>query len=378
MTSGSSRHTTVGPLQVAPDRGRRRLLWLALAIWAGFILLEIMIDLGALPMAVIWAGHGLAMTFALKACLDRAPQRGTLRVVVYVAATIFVALVQTMLDLTTTLLLGEGLLRGMRDPVPGPIISPLRAPPLVVFQISLRSYLWIFGLYSAAVALQAMAQEELKAREERYVAQLKAQRAELDALRLHVNPHFLFNALNGLASLARAGKPAETEHLALRLARYYRESFVELDRDVLPLGDELENVQAYLELESHRLAKLSFEVDCPEALFSARVPAMILQPLVENAVKYGVAGHDDPAPVRITVREVNKTIEMVCESGLSPNPDQSGTGSGLNNVRRRLEKTFGGKASLTQERLETGWRTMIRMPRLDVFEADATGATTKA
>lgn len=365
--------TNHAPPYLGGDRGERRLWWLALAIWGGFILLETLIDPGALPMAVLWACHGFLLMSVLRIILGHAPESGNLRFAVFFLATVLIATLQTTLDLVGVKLIGRLLLAGMRPEQPGFSVSPVGLTFDLNFKISLRSYLWIYGLYAAAVALNSTARRELSAREESYAARLRIQRAELEALRLHVNPHFLFNALNGLASLAQAGNVRETELLALRLASYYRESFVELDRDVLPLGEELETVQAYLELESHRLAKLSFEIDCPEALFSARVPAMILQPLVENAVKYGVAGHDEPTPVRVTVREVNATIEIACESGLSPNPDSPGTGSGLSIVRRRLEAMFGGRAYLVQERLETGWRTLLTLPRLDISEADAAG-----
>src|SRR5215217_1465755 len=86
-----------------PDAsGDRRLLWLAIAIWTGFVVLEAMIDPGMLPMGLVWAAHGLALMMMLKACLDRAPRKGWTRVALFIGLTILVACIQTALDLTGT------------------------------------------------------------------------------------------------------------------------------------------------------------------------------------------------------------------------------------------------------------------------------------
>jgi|GEM_PF-745222 len=348
------------PMRV--DSGDRRLLWLAAAIWSGFVLLEALIDPMSVLMASIWAIHGFGLMMLLKAILDRAPTSGGPRVATFVIATVMVAFVQTTLDLTATFLLGASLLSQLADPPPGTIVSPVGLALSLTFKVSLRSYLWIYGLYAAAVALRAAARNEFKAREDSYAARLQAQRAELDALRLQVNPHFLFNALNGLASLASTEKSRDTERMALGLARYYRSSLVDLGSDAVPLGEELESVQAYLEVESHRLEKLELRLDCPEDILTTPVPAMILQPLVENAVKYGVAGHDQPQPICLSARRLGDRLELVCESGVSPHPDPPGTGSGLRNIHRRLETIFGEDASLVLEQDRTRWRAVISMP----------------
>lgn len=348
--------------RLVEDAGDQRLLWLAVAIWAGFVLLETLIDPMSFVMASIWAIHGFILMMILKAGLDRAPARGGARVATFFLLTVATAVVQTTLDLTTTVILGSALLAQLADPPPGTTVSPVGLALGLTFKVSLRSYLWIYGLYAAAVALRAASRNEFRAREDSYAARLQAQRAELDALRLQVNPHFLFNALNGLASLAGSGQGRETERMALGLARYYRTSFVDIDRDVIPLGDELEAVQAYLELESHRLEKMSFVLDCPEDLLATPVPAMILQPLVENAVKYGAAGHPEPEPIRVTVRRQNGAVRLDCENGMSPTPDPPGTGSGLRTIRRRLEQGYGDQATLELVQDDEIWRATLIFP----------------
>jgi len=133
--------------------------------------------------------------------------------------------------------------------------------------------------------------------------------------------------------------------------------------DVLPLRAELENVETCIALEQRRLENLSLVVDCPDELLSTPVPAMILQPIVENAIKYGVSGHDDPRALRVLIRQAGAMVQITCESGLSPFPDPPGTGSGLRNVRRRLQSAFGDRASMTQDQAQDCWRVVIALPR---------------
>lgn len=361
---------TVGDLATAVFGKRsdaasdRRLLWLAIAIWTGFVILEALIDPAITGMALIWATHGFILMMLLKVCLDRAPRQGGWRLAVFVLCTVVIAVLQTALDVFGTQVVGPALLTGLAPPPEGIRISPLGVAPILTFKVSLRSYLWIYGLYAAALALHGVARRELEAREESYAARLAAQRAELDALRLRVNPHFLFNALNGLASMAGSDKSRETEEMALALARYYRSSFIDIDRDLIPLGVELDAVQDYLELEGHRLEKLEFVLECSDTILEAELPPMILQPLIENAVKYGVAGHAEPPPVRVTARREGEVLQLICESGVSPNPDGAGAGTGLQTVRRRLEKAFGDRATLVLDRGDTRWRATIEMPVL--------------
>lgn len=324
------------------------------------MLLEMLIDPAVFVMALIWAAHGFLIMMALKAGLSRAPVRG--RIALFFLLPIGAALVQTALDLTGVVLFGSKFLANIADQPFGMVVSPLAIALSTAFKVSLRSYLWIYGLYAAAVALRMSAQGEFEAREEGYAAQVQAQRAELDALRLQVNPHFLFNALNSVASLAGDGQMRQTEQMALNLARYYRSTFIDMDRDVVLLGDELDTVQAYLEMETHRLEKLAFVLDCPQEVLGAKLPPMILQPLVENAVKYGVAGHDRPRPILITARRQGGHLQLSCESGISPDPDPPGAGTGLTTVRRRLANVFGDRAALVLENTDGGWRANITVP----------------
>ena len=177
-----------------------------------------------------------------------------------------------------------------------------------------------------------------------------AQAAELRALRYQVNPHFLFNTLNSLSSLVMTGKRAEAEQMILNLSTFFRTSLSGDPTEDVPLSDELQLQRLYLDIEAVRFPKrMLVEIDLPEALHDACVPGLILQPLVENAVKYGVARSRRPVTIRLSAREDSGgllvTVEndgvAVKDAGEAP----TGTGVGLVNVRDRLLARFGDKAS---------------------------------
>src|SRR5690606_13935264 len=117
-----------------------------------------------------------------------------------------------------------------------------------------------------------------------------AQAAELRALRYQVNPHFLFNTLNSLSSLVMTDKKEEAERMIINLATFFRTSLTGDPTEDVPLYEEIRLQRLYLDIETVRFPdRLKVEVDVPDPLRTACVPGLILQPIVENAVKYGVS-----------------------------------------------------------------------------------------
>lgn len=220
------------------------------------------------------------------------------------------------------------------------------------------------ALYFALVnAEQARAAER---REGEYRRAAKA--AELRSLRYQVNPHFLFNTLNSLSALVMTGKGEAAERMIQTLSTFYRRSLAEDPTGNVALEAEVALQRAYLEIEAVRFPeRLVAEFDLPEALASAQVPGMILQPLVENSVKYGVAPVNRPVRVRIAAREeYGRLVIEVSDNGPGAKAREgrgSGLGIGLANVRDRLEARYGDAASLASGPAEGGgWRTVIRLP----------------
>lgn len=336
---------------------------LACFVWAAYALLETWIASGAVMMATTWALHGLVLMLVMKACLDRAPSNRPLaRLAIFIAAPAVFAVLQTMLDMLSTQLVGHWALRDIPQPPTG-VISPMGVRFDFAFKLNLRVYLWIFGFYAATVAL-------LGAIRDTFTARLQAERAELEALRLQVNPHLLFNALNSISSLIIRNEHDRAETMTLGLARFYRLNLTTEASNLVPVRHEIESVEAYVQLEQLRLDRLSLQLECQEALWDAGVPSMILQPLVENAIKYGVSGADDPAPVRLEIRRSGDRLEIIIENGLSENPETGGSGIGLRNVRSRLQSLFGDNAEVRTERGPDGWRVALALPFALAHERD--------
>ena len=172
--------------------------------------------------------------------------------------------------------------------------------------------------------------------------------AELRALQAQINPHFFFNALNTLYGVIDRENSA-ARRLVLNLAGLFRYSFA-ASSGLSPLAEEIKIVRAYLEIEELRLgSKLLTEFDIDDTLLSAEVPVLSIQPLVENAVKHGVASRNGAGFVRLSIRrQEDSVVVTVSNSGVFHEPagDQSGHGIGLANVRRRLALCYGTLSEL--------------------------------
>lgn len=165
--------------------------------------------------------------------------------------------------------------------------------------------------------------------------------AEVRALRAQINPHFLFNALNTLAEMAKE-QPA-TEHVILNLSRVFRYALESTQHERVPLGAEIDAVRAYLEIEAERFEdRLRFQIDVPDECRDTPVPPMLLQPLVENAVKHGVSEKVHGGLVRITALRENGHLRlMVQDDGVGFDLDRTSRRVGLTNVAARIEQTGG-------------------------------------
>jgi two-component system LytT family sensor kinase len=176
-----------------------------------------------------------------------------------------------------------------------------------------------------------------------------AMQAELRALQAQINPHFLFNAFNTLYGSIDRGS-SDARRLVLNLADIFR-YILQGDRIVIPLSEELRIVKAYLEIEALRLGdRLETQLDIGEAALSVIIPILSIQPLVENAVKHGVASKTGPGRVIITAHtntgSLRVTIEDISQGSAADTIPHKGTGVGMDNVRRRLELSYGPDASL--------------------------------
>jgi two-component system sensor histidine kinase LytS len=188
--------------------------------------------------------------------------------------------------------------------------------------------------------------EELELLREAGMQRLVAQ-AELRALQAQIHPHFLFNAFNTLYGIIPK-EASGARRTVLNLADIFR-YFLETDRTFVSVEDEVRIVRAYLEIEALRLGgKLLTELDVDPAVMGARIPLLSLEPLVENAVKHGVAARTEGGTVRIRVWRDGELLRVaVADTGCGFGEKAvKGGGVGLDNVRQRLRLCYGPEADL--------------------------------
>jgi LytS/YehU family sensor histidine kinase len=226
---------------------------------------------------------------------------------------------------------------------------------------------WYFFIASWAVLYVALSYAYKMRNAERNAAlyRAEAQSAQLRALRYQINPHFLFNTLNSLSTLVLRQRNDEAEQMIMNLAKFFRTSLTADPTEDVPLAEEIRMQRLYLDIEQVRFpGRLSVTVDIPPALNEAPVPAMLLQPIVENAIKYAVAPSAPPVALTIRARADNGRLLVTIENdGDSVAVTPGGHGVGLRNVCDRLHARFPGQADCQFGPMpEGGFRVALTMP----------------
>jgi two-component sensor histidine kinase len=225
---------------------------------------------------------------------------------------------------------------------------------------------WFWFYFSWTASYLALSYSITVQEQERHAAELavQAQEAQVRALRYQINPHFLFNTLNAIAALVRDAPP-RAEQMVVQLSDFFRRSLAVNPMEDVTLAQEVELQRLYLEIERTRFPeRLRFEVELEDGTADARVPALLLQPLVENSVKHGVARSEAPTRIRIRARVDGPDLEIVVENdALTEGPGSTGEKVGLQNVAERLRSRFGDQASLASKEIaEGGFRNTLRIP----------------
>ncbi len=262
-----------------------------------------------------------------------------------------------------------------------------RLPPLLQAVNNFAIMVWQFGLLAAAYAMletNRLAHERerdlAEARQTALEAARAATAARLEALRYQLNPHFLFNTLNAISSLVVTKRNELAETMLSRLSDFLRATLAGGTDTVVSLDAELATLQTYLEVEALRFAdRLIIDVDCPPSLREAIVPGFILQPLVENAIKYAVVPAKQPVTIAIIATEEDGDLVLqVRDDGDGDDDirrsDQPRTGVGHANVRERLRVLYGPAASFSVEALKPGYRAVLRLPLSRAQRGQGAGA----
>jgi LytS/YehU family sensor histidine kinase len=184
-------------------------------------------------------------------------------------------------------------------------------------------------------------------------------KAQLDALRHQIEPHFLFNTLNSIAGLVRENRNDDAVNMIAGLSDFLRRVLENSGQSgssqQVPLAEELEFAQRYLDIQKVRFAdRLSLSVNVPADLLNARVPSLILQPMVENAIKHGIAKRAQGGEVRIAAARSNGRLTLSVYNdgpGLTPPGGSSAPGIGIANTRARLTSLYGSDFDLSLRNL---------------------------
>jgi signal transduction histidine kinase len=233
-----------------------------------------------------------------------------------------------------------------------------------LLDVALGRYFLLLAWASTYFALLAGVQaRSAQRREEQFRSAAKA--AELRSLRYQVNPHFLFNTLNSLSALVMTNKAESAERMIQTISRFYRHSLATEPTADVSLRDEFDLQKLYLDIETVRFpTRLVTQFDLPADLEECRVPGMILQPLVENSVKYAVSPVSRPVTITVAAREeFDRLVITVGDDGPGvPQGTTHGFGIGLANVRDRLEARFGPDIGFSSTPVPGGYCTEIRIP----------------
>jgi len=198
-----------------------------------------------------------------------------------------------------------------------------------------------------------------------------AREAQIAALRYQLNPHFLFNALNSISSLVMEQQNDEAEAMLLNLATFVRSSLTDEPGGTVSLREEIGLQRLYLDIEQVRFGdRLKVEIDLPEQLADARLPALILQPLIENAIRHGVSNSEQQLRVSIAASRHGPLLEVAVEDDgkavparRNNRPDGQGGGLGLKNVGARLRAHYGDRCSLEAAPTGSGgFRAVLAFP----------------
>jgi len=217
------------------------------------------------------------------------------------------------------------------------------------------------GIYFAAWQWQAARERETRVLR----AETLTREAELRALRAELTPHFLFNTMNGISTLVGEGHTVEARRMIARLADFLRATLDNTGKNEIPLDQELHFVEDYLAIEQVRLGdRLRQQVTHDSLASNALVPTLLLQPLIENAIKHGIAATSVAGELKLHTKVHGARLQIVIGNSIdrSMQPRPAASGVGLANIRERLAAMYGDAASLSIREAPDYWEVSIDLP----------------
>jgi hypothetical protein len=303
----------------------------------------------AVPAALL---YGFVVLSSWWVCRSNPLTRGAQSITAQLAASLQASAVWTAASAVLAVLLSRGAHLGPDRPG---ILRDLAA----LFVIGVPVYLLSSVVHYMLLALEASHAAERRALE----SQVGAREAELRALRAQLNPHFLFNSLNSINALVGTD-PGSARRMCERLGDFLRRTLALGAREAVSLSEELALVDRYLDIEQVRFGdRLRVERAVDPSTLDCQVPPLLLQPLVENAIKHGVQDAVEGGAVRLEAWREGSLLVLTVENPLDAEaPARSGEGVGLENVRRRLAALGSREARLVAGRIEGRFRVTLELP----------------
>jgi len=317
-----------------------------------------------LPFMIVAKGilmvSGFLLSLALRQAYRPLIRRGTpllTLVAIAVVASYVVSMAWTAFDNLTAVSLYPAF--GMKPPVFRNVLQVFSGTVYNAFTMLAWSVLYIGIRYYAA--LQAERERSLR-------AEAAAHQAQLEALRYQINPHFLFNSLNAVSTLVTERRNDEAARMLSRVSDFLRLTLAAPVRDEVALADEIDYVKQYLEIERVRFGdRLRVEIDVASDAWEAVVPAFVLQPLIENAVRYAIAPRESGGAITIEGSRSGNTLRVsIVDDGPGTGDGSRSNGNGrigLTNTRDRLRVLYGDRGRLELvDAVGGGTRVIVEVP----------------
>jgi two-component system, LytTR family, sensor kinase len=340
-------------MEVTPLRARLSSWRWIVAVWTGIGLInasQTIFPMRALGMhhawgrlfvtlIVVWLPWALATPWVVRLGRRYPPTRSLtpLGWVIHFAAMTAIGLLYAAWSATLEIVLNPW----AQTPPPGPF-TPMWLSTFFYGQLT------SVVLYGAILTIDYVSESRQRiARQQMEAARLSEQlhKAQLEALRRQIEPHFMFNSLNAIAGLVRDNRNAAAVEMIVVLSDFLRAAAVDFSRPQVPLEQEVQFLRQYLEIQRARFAdRLEVTLDIPVGLLSAQVPSLVLQPLVENAIKHGISKRVHGGAIRVSAASLRGTLNLSVENDgpdLSPDWDTRRTGIGISNLRSRLQLLYG-------------------------------------
>jgi two-component system, LytTR family, sensor kinase len=334
----------------------RRAYWDEPVVWGNLLTIWMVGEYiwGVLALAVFWFGSRWPL------------ERGSLgrRVPLHLALSVLIAAAQLALEAAAYLKLGT-----LPPALAGSFWTAWPALLVLGFHSNVIAY-WVVLAVQTGYRYYTRFQEhaELALRLELHASKLRAElsRAQLAALKMQLQPHFLFNTLNAITVLVRQKSGDQAEEMLSRLSDLLRCVLDDVEAEEVPLYRELEHVRLYLAIEQVRFQdRLTVTIDVAPAVLDAAVPHMALQPIVENALRHGVGRTSAAVAVHISAAASAGSLEIRVKDdgpGFSAAELSEGWGIGLTNTRTRLQQLYGDGATLAFADGQPGAVVTIRLP----------------